>query len=80
MGAVPFNPDIQKKITPKTKAIVIVHLYGYACDFRKIIKFCKKRKIKIIEDCAQALGAEIQKRKVFKQEFFVNFFVSNTSA
>jgi len=56
--------DIQKKITPKTKAIVIVHLYGYACDFRKIIKFCKKRKIKIIEDCAQALGAEIQKRKV----------------
>ena len=55
--------DIKKKITSKTKAIVIVHLYGYACDFRKIIGFCKKRKIKIIEDCAQALGAEIQNKK-----------------
>ena len=49
--------DIKKKITSKTKAIVIVHLYGYACDFRKIIGFCKKKKIKIIEDCAQSLGA-----------------------
>ena len=55
--------DIKKKITSKTKAIVIVHLYGYACDFRKIIGFCKKRKIKIIEDCAQSLGAEIQNKK-----------------
>ena len=56
--------DIKKKITKKTKAIVIVHLYGYGCDFTKIIKFCKKRKIKIVEDCAQSLGAEIKKRKV----------------
>lgn len=56
--------DIEKKISSKTKAIVIVHLYGYACDFSKIIKICKKKKIKIIEDCAQALGAEIKKRKV----------------
>jgi len=55
--------DIKKKITSKTKAIVIVHLYGYACDFRKIIGFCKKRKIKIIEDCAQSLGAEIKNKK-----------------
>jgi len=55
--------DIKKKITSKTKAIVIVHLYGYVCDFRKIIGFCKKRKIKIIEDCAQSLGAQIQNKK-----------------
>ena len=56
--------DIKNKITSKTKAIVIVHLYGFACDFTKIIPFCKKRKIKIIEDCAQSLGAEIGKKKV----------------
>ena len=56
--------DIKKKITSKTKAIVIVHLYGFACDFTKIIKFCKKKKIKIVEDCAQSLGAEIKNKKV----------------
>ena len=56
--------DIKKKITSKTKAILIVHLYGYACDFKNIINFCKKRKIKIIEDCAQSLGAKIQNKKV----------------
>jgi dTDP-4-amino-4,6-dideoxygalactose transaminase len=56
--------DIKRKITTKTKAILIVHLYGYACDFRGIIKFCRKKNIKIIEDCAQSLGAEIQNRKV----------------
>ena len=56
--------DILKKITNKTKAIVIVHLYGYACDFSRIINYCKKRKIKIIEDCAQSLGAEIKNKKV----------------
>ena len=56
--------DIENKITSKTKAILIVHLYGYACDFTKIIKLCKRKKIKIVEDCAQALGAEIKRRKV----------------
>ncbi len=56
--------DFKKKITKKTKAVIIVHLYGYAVDFRKIINFCKKKNIKIIEDCAQALGAEINNTKV----------------
>ena len=56
--------DVKRKITKKTKAIIIVHLYGYAKDFRKIIPYCKKKNIKIIEDCAQALGAEINKKKV----------------
>ena len=32
-----------KKITKNTKAVIIVHLYGYAVDFRKIINFCKKK-------------------------------------
>ncbi len=56
--------DFKKKVTKKTRAVIIVHLYGYAVDFRNIINFCKKKKIKIIEDCAQALGAEINNNKV----------------
>ena len=36
--------DIIKKINSKTKAILIVHLYGFACDFRKLINICKKKK------------------------------------
>jgi len=39
-------------------------LYGYAVDFHSIISFCKKKNIKIIEDCAQAIGAEIYGKKV----------------
>lgn len=56
--------DFKKKVTKKTKAVVVVHLYGYAVDVKKIIHYCKKRRIKIIEDCAQALGAEINGTKV----------------
>jgi len=55
--------DVKKKITKKTKAIVLVHLYGYAIDVDKFKKL-KTKKIKIIEDCAQALGAEVNKKKV----------------
>lgn len=54
--------DVKKKITKKTKAILIVHLYGYAVDVRKFKNFGKD--IKLIEDCAQAFGAEIDGQKV----------------
>lgn len=56
--------DVQKKISKKTKAIVVVHLYGYACDISPFVKICKKKKIKLIEDCAQASGAELNNKKV----------------
>ena len=55
--------DIKRKITKKTKAIVVVHLYGYTVNFNSIIKYCKKRKIKIIEDCAQSIGSELNGKK-----------------
>ncbi len=55
--------DIQKKITRKTKAVIFVHLYGFAVNFKSIIPFLKKKKIKIIEDCAQAIGSEINGKK-----------------
>lgn len=56
--------DVEKKITKRTKAIVVVHLYGYACDISPFLKICKKKNIKLVEDCAQAIGAEINRRKV----------------
>lgn len=49
--------DLEKKITKKTKAIIVVHLYGCPADIKSIMKIAKKYKLKIIEDCAQAHGA-----------------------
>ena len=49
---------IEREINSKTKAIIPVHLYGQVCNMNKIIEIAKKRKIKIIEDCAQAQGAK----------------------
>ncbi len=49
--------QIEKKITKKTKAIIIVHLYGMPVDFKPIKSLCKKNKIILIEDAAQGHGA-----------------------
>jgi UDP-2-acetamido-2-deoxy-ribo-hexuluronate aminotransferase len=49
--------EIEKNITPKTKAIVPVHLYGQVCDMESIIKIAEKYKLYVIEDNAQAIGA-----------------------
>ena len=55
--------DIENKITKKTKAIMVVHLYGLMCDMSKIMKISKKYKIPVIEDCAQCfLGIDDKKR------------------
>lgn len=53
-----IDPDlIEEKITPKTKAIMVVHLYGQAVEMEKIWQIAKKYSLKIIEDSAQAHGA-----------------------
>ncbi len=49
--------DLEKKISERTKAIIMVHLYGNPCDVNKIIEIAKRREIHLIEDCAQSLGA-----------------------
>lgn len=62
-----FNIDpllIERKISKKTKAIMPVHLYGRPCDMDPIIKVAEKFNLKIIEDCAQAHGAEYRGIKV----------------
>lgn len=48
---------LKKIINRKTKILVIVHLYGFVCPIKEIEKICKKRGVKIIEDCAQAFGS-----------------------
>lgn len=62
-----FNLDphlIEKAITAKTKAIMVVHLYGHPCDMDPIMNIAKKYKLKVIEDAAEAHGAEYKGKKV----------------
>lgn len=60
-----INPSlIEKKLSHKTKAIVPVHLYGNPCNMDEILKLAKNYSLKVVEDCAQAHGAEYKGRKV----------------
>ncbi len=66
LGAIPVFVDISPKdyqldstllegaLTTKTKAVLVVHLYGTICDVGSIRKFCDKNQLKMVEDCAQA--------------------------
>jgi dTDP-4-amino-4,6-dideoxygalactose transaminase len=74
LGAVPvyvdidpktFNMDVNKiegKITPKTKAIMPVHLYGQPCEMDAIMKIAEKHGLYVIEDAAQAMGAKYKNK------------------
>jgi dTDP-3-amino-3,4,6-trideoxy-alpha-D-glucose transaminase len=55
---------IESVVTPKTKAIIPVHLYGMPADLTPILAIAKKRHIRVIEDAAQAHGAVYQDRRV----------------
>ena len=62
-----YNIDplkIEASISSKSKALLVVHLYGKPCDMDKILDICKRRDLYLIEDCAQAHGAEYKGRKV----------------
>jgi perosamine synthetase len=62
-----INPNkLEEKITKKTKAIMPVHLYGHACDMDPIMKTAKNHNLYVIEDCAEAHGAEYKSKKVGK--------------
>lgn len=61
-----FNLDpreIEKKITERTKAILVVHLFGESAEMDEIIKVAKKHKLFILEDACQAIGAEYKGKK-----------------
>jgi dTDP-4-amino-4,6-dideoxygalactose transaminase len=57
-------PDVRRRITAKTKAIVAVHLYGHPCDMDGLLDLSVSYGLKIIEDCAQAHGAEYRNKRV----------------
>jgi perosamine synthetase len=56
--------DIRKKVTSKTKAIIPVHLYGHPADMDPILQIAKEYELYVIEDCAEAHGAEYKGKKV----------------
>ncbi len=56
--------DIEKKITPKSKVILAVHLFGRPCPIKKIEQLARKYNLILIEDCAQAVGATFDGKKV----------------
>ncbi|MDD1751206.1 MAG: DegT/DnrJ/EryC1/StrS family aminotransferase [Methanothrix sp.] len=56
--------DLQKKITPRTRAVIGVHLYGQPFDLSAVSEICQDKGIALVEDCAQAHGAEFQGKKV----------------
>jgi dTDP-4-amino-4,6-dideoxygalactose transaminase len=75
LGAKPVFADIRpdtynidpsepgRRITPRTRAIVVVHLYGLAAEMDPILAFAKSRKLSVIEDNAQAIGASYKGRR-----------------
>ncbi len=76
-----YNLDpaqLEARITHKTKAILPVHLYGHPCDLDAVLKLAKTHKLKVIEDCAQAIGARYRGRRVgsFGDAAALSFFPS----
>jgi dTDP-4-amino-4,6-dideoxygalactose transaminase len=75
LGAIPVFADIrpetynldpaelERRVTPRTRAIIVVHLYGLAADMDPILAFAKARKLPVIEDNAQAIGASYKGRR-----------------
>lgn len=60
-----INPkEIEKAITPNTKAIIPVHIYGQVCNMKAIMKIANNHNLKVIEDCAEAHGAMHEGQKV----------------
>jgi len=55
--------SVARKITSRTKVILLVHLYGQCCDMDPIMKLARERGILVVEDCAHAAGAEYRNRK-----------------
>ncbi len=56
--------DLERKITPRTRAVVVIHYQGGPADMDRILAIAQRHGLSVIEDCAQALGAEYKGRKL----------------
>jgi perosamine synthetase len=56
--------DARRKISPRTKALMAVHLYGQPCEMDQLIRICRERNLWLVEDCAEAFGASYRGRNV----------------
>ena len=56
--------DLERKVTPKTKCLFLVHLLGNPCEMDKILEIAKSRNLIVLEDCCEALGSEWNGMKV----------------
>ena len=62
-----FNMDVrdaEKKMSPKTKAIIVQHTFGIPANMNQLVAFAKKHNVYLIEDCAHSLGATYQGKKI----------------
>jgi dTDP-4-amino-4,6-dideoxygalactose transaminase len=55
--------DLGRRVTPRTRAIIAVHLYGLACDMDPILDFARAHNLRVIEDNAQSIGASYKGRR-----------------
>jgi len=56
--------DFERKITPRTRAVIAVHLLGGPCDLDPILEIARKHKIAVLEDAAQCVGGSYRGRKL----------------
>ena len=58
-----INPDLlDAALTDKTRAVCVTHLFGKSCEMDRILTFCNRNKLKLIEDCAQSHGAKFDQK------------------
>jgi len=81
LGAGTYNldvADVERRITPKTKAIIAVHLTGNPCDLDALKALADRHKLILIEDCAQAWGARSRGRPIGTVGHFACFSLQNS--
>ncbi len=54
--------DVKLKISPKTKAILVPHIYGHPCEMDTLLDICSRHQLRLVEDCAEAIGSQYKNK------------------